>query len=234
MKIASIVLGSAVTAVLLLALVVTRLMVLVPVKEEIEIRDVETVTLPEPPVPPVEEIPEEDVPPPPPLAVTDLRITENLSQPALPVALTKVDPRLAVDTFFTDQLPAPLPTFAKPRPRPVVKRSSPKPKRPTIKRQLPKPKSEYALSELDRKPRLIRNPSVTFPRNIRDARSGRVVVRVAILPSGRSQYLSTISSTHSALLPLARRIANGSRFTSPTRHGKPVRAVMIWPIIIKK
>ncbi|MFK7911205.1 MAG: energy transducer TonB [Akkermansiaceae bacterium] len=234
MKLNSIILGIATTAVLLAVLVVTRMMVLTTTAKEFEIREIETVSLPEPPPPPAEEIPEEEVPPPPPPALADLRTTPDMTQPALPVATLKVDPTLAVDTFFSDQPPSPLPTIAKPRPKPVAKVKAPKPIRPTVKRQPPKPKSQYALGELDRKPRLLRNPSVTFPRSIRGASSGRVVVRVAILPSGRSQYVSTVSSTHAELIPLARRIANGSRFTPPTRQGKPVKAVMTWPITIKK
>lgn len=218
---------------LLLALVATRLMVLTPEHAEYEIREVDTVELPEPPPPP-EEIPEEDIPPPPPPAVVDLRTTPDINQPALPVANLKIDPKLAVDTFFSDQPPAPLPVVQKPRPKPTAKPSKPKRTSPVVRKSPPKPKSQYSLGELDKKPRLIRNPRVTFPRSIRNASQGRVVVRIAILPSGRSQYLSTVSSTHSALTPLARRIANGSRFTPPTRQGRPVKAVMTWPIIIKK
>lgn len=234
MKLKSIILGIATTAVLLTVLVATRLMVVITKPAEFEIREVETVSLPEPLPPPAEEIPEEDVPPPPPPALADLQTTLDVSQPALPVAVAPVDPRLTVDTFFSDQPPSPLPTVVKPKPRPVAQPSRPKPSRPKVKRLPPKPKSQYSLGELDRKPRLLRNPSVTFPRSIRNASSGRVVVRVAILPSGRSQFVSVISSTHPDLIPAARRIANGSRFTPPTRQGKPVKAVMSWPITIKK
>ncbi len=234
MKLKSIILGVAITAALLSVLVATRLMTLITVSPEFEIREVETVSLPEPPPPPPEEPVDEDIPPPPPPALSNLTITPDLSQPALPVVKMQVNPQLAVDTFFTDQPPAPLPTVTRPTPRVVVKPKVKTPSRPKIKQAPPKPKSQYSLGELDKKPRLLRNPSVTFPRSIKGASSGRVTVRVAILPSGRSQFVSVISSTHPALIPLAQRIANGSRFTPPTRHGKPVKAVMTWPIIIKK
>ncbi|MEJ6573212.1 MAG: energy transducer TonB [Akkermansiaceae bacterium] len=234
MKLKSIILGIAVTTVLLGVLVATRMMVLTNASAEFEIREIETVSLPEPPLPPPEEPEDEELPPPPPPALADLAMTPDVSQPALPVVKMQVNPRLAVDTFFTDQPPAPLPVVSKPKPRPVVKPTIRKPVSPTIKQAPPKPKSQYSMGELDKKPRLLRNPSVTFPRSIGNATSGRVVVRVTILPSGKSQFLSVSSSTHSALIPLAKRIANGSRFTPPTRHGKPVKAVMTWPIIIKK
>ena len=61
MKLKSIILGIATTAVLLTVLVATRLMVVITKPAEFEIREVETVSLPEPPPPPAEEIPEEDV-----------------------------------------------------------------------------------------------------------------------------------------------------------------------------
>ncbi|BDS08307.1 hypothetical protein NT6N_33470 [Oceaniferula spumae] len=237
MKLKSIILGIATTAVLLAVLVATRMMVLTKTTPEFEIREIETVALPEPPPPPSEEVVTDDPPPPPPPSLADLTHTLDVSQPAMPVSNVKVDPTLAVDPFYTDQPPAPLP-------KPVVKRPTPKPKvsKPTVKSPLrprvkptpPKPKSQYSLGELDRKPRLLRNPSVRFPSSIRNASSGRVVVRVAILPSGRSQFLSVISSTHPALVSAAKTIANGSRFTPPTRQGKPVKAVMTWPITIKK
>lgn len=234
MKFKSIILGMAVTTVLLGVLVATRMMVLSTYSPEFEIRTIETISLPEPPAPPPEELVDETPPPPPPPALSDLAMTPDISQPALPVVNAQMNPHLAVDTFFTDQPPAPLPIVSRPKPRPVSKpvvRSRP---RPTMKVLPPQPKSQYSLGELDKKPRLLRNPSVIFPRSIRNTNSGRVVVRIAILPSGKSQFVSVSSSTHPALIPLARRIANGSRFTPPTRQGKPVKAVMTWPIIIKK
>lgn len=238
MKLKSIILGIATTAVLITVLVATRMMLLTRVEPEFEIREIETVELPEPPPPPPEEQVEEDTPPPPPPAIADLSPALDVSQPVLPVMNIKVDPRIAVDTFFTDQPPAPLP-------KPIVKRPvartkvTAKPKttykpKTRVKVAPPKPKSQYSVGELDRKPRLLRNPSVSFPRSIKNASSGRVVVKVAILPSGKSQFLSVLSSTHPALIPAAKRIASGSRFTPPTRRGVAVKAVMTWPIIIKK
>lgn len=234
MSIKSIILGIAVTAVLLAVLVATRLMALTPVEHEFEIREVETVSLPEPPSPPAETLPAEKAPPPPPPALLDLRSTPDVSQAELPVSHLRVDPRIDIDTFFADQPPAPLPVMEEPAPeqRPEVSiQSSPKPR---MEAAPPKPKSEYSLGELDQQPRLLRNPSVVFPRSIRDTDSGRVVVQVAILPSGSSQFISVVSSTHDELIPLARRIADGSRFTPPTRQGKAVKAIMTWPITIKK
>ena len=68
MKLKSIILGVATTAVLLLVLLAPRMMVLDNTVKEFDIREIETVSLPEPPPPPLEEVPEDDVPPPPPPA----------------------------------------------------------------------------------------------------------------------------------------------------------------------
>jgi len=239
MKLKSIILGIAITAVLMTVLVATRMMSLTQKEPEFEIRDVEVASLPEPPPPAPEDPSEDDQPPPPPPAIADLSPTLDISQPPLPVMTIKVDPRLAVDPFYTDQPPSPLPkpvakrpVAAKPKVKPKVRVKSPT--KPRVRPKPPKPKSQYSVGELDRKPRLVRNPSVRFPSSIKNANKGRVVVRVIIHPSGKSQFVSVVSSSHPALVPAARRIANGSRFTAPTRQGKAVKAVMTWPITIKK
>lgn len=236
MKLKSIFLGTAITAILLAMLVATRMMVLTTPATEYEVREIETVSLPEPLPPAPDEAVEDDIPPPPPPALADLSVTLDVSQPAIAISPIKVDPQLAVETFFSDLPPSPLPkpVVKRPTAKPSILKTPKGPARPIMK-HAPAPKSQYSIGELDQKPRLLRNPSVSFPRSIRNAKSGRVVVRVAILPSGRSRFLSVVSTTHPALVSPAKRIANGSRFTPPTRHGKPVKlAVMTWPITIKK
>ena len=121
MNLKSIILGCAITVVLLAVLVATRMMVLTQATPEFEIREVDTVSLPEPPPPPPEQAPAEDVPPPPPPALEDLHVSLDVSQPVLPVSLQRVNPRMAVDSFFTDEPPAPLPVIAKATPRQVAK-----------------------------------------------------------------------------------------------------------------
>lgn len=229
----SIILGIAATVALLAVLVATRLMVLSPVEHEFEIREIETVSLPEPPSPQEEPLLPEDSPPPPPPVMEDLRPAIDMSQPVILISNQAIDPRLSIDAFFTDQPPAPLPDVEVVQPKVAESAIKSKP-RPQVKSALPQPKSEFSLGELDQQPRLLRNPSVIFPRSIKDASSGSVVVRVAILASGRSEFISVVSSTHEDLVPLAKRIASGSRFTPPTRQGKAVKAIMTWPITIKK
>lgn len=222
------------TGLLLTVLVGTRMMVGADSVPEFEIREVETVALPEPPPPPEQQDTPVHEPPPPPPALANLKLVMDVNQPALPVSRERVDPRIPVDTFFTDEPPAPLPSVAKPVAKPVSKPTIEPAPRPVMKAESVTAKSEYSLGELDQQPRLLRNPSVVFPSTIKDANSGRVVVRVAILPSGRCEFVAVVSTTHPELVPLAQRIASGSRFTPPTRQGEAVKAVMTWPITIKK
>jgi len=153
MQLKSIFLGIAITAILLAMLVATRMMVLTTPIEEFEIRDIDTVELAEPPPPAPEEEVMDDVPPPPPPALADLSVTLDVNQPAIPVSPMKVDPTLAVDTFFSDLPPSPLP-------RPVVKRPTAKHKGPVGPKTISRPKvkhvapvkSQYSIGELDQKP----------------------------------------------------------------------------------
>ena len=141
MKLKSIILGIATTAVLITVLVATRMMLLTRAEPEFEIREVETVAIAEPPPPAPEEVSEDDPPPPPPPALADLPQIMDVNQAALPVAEMKVDPRLAVDTFFTDQAPSPLPVVKKPAPKPTVK-AKPRVKSPPRPRVKPKPPAQ--------------------------------------------------------------------------------------------
>lgn len=199
--------------------------------------EVSIAPLPEPPPPPPEEPPlEEETPPPPPPSLENLLPSPDPSIPEVPVVDTPHKPTLGLETFFSDNNPAPLPrvqvsrptkkTIVKAKPRTPVRRHRPRPKPPV--------KSSYSAGELDSKPRVVYHPRVRFPSSIHNASSGKVVVVVRIDPRGKSHFISIRSSTHSALAPIARRIANQSRFTPPLHRGKPVTATMIWPITIKR
>ncbi len=252
MHIRSIILGIAVTAVLLCVLVLTRVMVTDAEVKEFEIREVEIASLPEPPEPESLEQtePEESAPPPPQLSVPDLSVSLDISQVALPTTNSAVDPKLTIDSFELDIAPSPLPVVPVAR----VKKSAPKVvkkasrTKTTVKRSKPsksKPKppkqpkavavkSSYSLNELDSNPRHLRSPSIRFPSKLRGVSSGRVVARIVILPSGKTKLVSILSSSHSALTPLAKKIANGSRFSVPRYKGKAVKVIRDWPIVIKK
>jgi len=103
MKLKSIILGVAITAVLLCVLVATRLMETTREIQEFEIREVETVTLPEPPVPEsASESSEQDQLPTPPPALADLSPSVDVSLPSIPVPKWETPSHLTVDPFFSD------------------------------------------------------------------------------------------------------------------------------------
>lgn len=126
-------------------------------------------------------------------------------------------PALEVETFFVDEPPA----IISPDVDLIL---------------LPKKenkKTHYVLGELDGKPRLIFHPKVTFPPSMRNLKEIRMVIRVEIFPSGKSEFLTILSITHDDLIAIAATIGNGSLFTPPLSNGKTVRAILTWPITIK-
>lgn len=234
MKFSGIVVGMVVAALLLVLLGLTRLFTPSGKAPDLQLREIEIATLPEPPPPPPEE-PPPDAPPPPP-ALTEVAEVPDPTMVPIPKADVPMDITMPVDPFFTDVAPAPLPVVREaPRPRPVVK-STP---RPTSKpKPVPRPamKSTYSVNELDGKPRLLRHGRASFPSSLarRGVSQGTVTLRVELSNSGGVRVLGVISATHQELVSAARRVASGSRFTPPTKNGQRVKAIMSWPIVIKK
>jgi protein TonB len=212
-------------AAVLLLLVAARMLVARAEISDLEIREIEISTEPEPPPPP----PPEEPPPlqPPPPALTQVEAVADPLRVPVPKADAPVDVTMPVDAFFTEIAPAPLPVTERPRSSPSATRPAP-----------PKPvaKSRFSLSELDGRPRLLRHPSVAFPRELasRGVRSGTVVLEVELSTSGSVSVRKVLSTSHPELVAPARRVAAGSRFTSPKRNGQPVKAVMRWPITIQQ
>ena len=238
MKYSSILLGLAAAALLLVVLGLTRLIVGRTVEVDLEIREVEIAVLPEPPPPPPEDPPPE-VPPPPPSLVNIAAVPDPTRVP-VPKATMPMAIDAPMDLFSADLAPAPLPVPApvvRPRPKPTVK---PKP-RPTP-RSTPKPppppvvKSHYSAGELDGQPRLIRHGSTPFPTSLsrQGVTRGTVTLEVELSERGSVRVRRVISATHPELVSGAKRVAAGSRFTAPKKNGKAVKAIMRWPITIKK
>ncbi|GAA5480909.1 energy transducer TonB [Haloferula sargassicola] len=240
MKISGILVGIVVAALLLALLGLTRLLTPSGKVPDIELREIEITTLPEPPPPPPEE-PPPDAPPPPP-ALTEVAEVPDPTLVPIPKADVPMDITMPVDPFFTDVAPAPLAVVKeapRPRPRPVAKTPSRPTPRPASKpRPAPKPamKSTYSVGELDGKPRLLRHGRASFPSSLarKGVSQGTVTLRVELSTSGGVRVLGVISATHQELVSAARRVASGSRFTAPTKNGQRVKAVMSWPIVIKK
>ncbi len=236
MKYGSLLIGIAASGALLLLLAVTRLFAVRVEAASLDIRQIELATLPKPPPPPP---PPEEPPPenPPPPAVTTVEELPDPTRVPLPKAGIPLRLDAPVTTFFTNLDPAPLPepvVASRPSPRKPVsrtpRRSPPAPPPP------PRQKSHYRASELDGKPQLLRHGSTIFPSALarQGVTRGRVVLEVELDERGKVRVRRVISSSHPELIPGAKRVAAGARFTAPTRHGRPVKAVMRWPIVIRK
>lgn len=231
MKFTSTVLGLTMAAALLALLGLTRLIMPEIPTANLEVREIEIAALPEPPPPPPEEPPPMEPPPPP--AIANISNVPDPTRVAIPKVEVPMDLEVPVDTFFTDIEPAPLP-------KPVVRQVAPKP-RPATRPSRPSPppvvtKSHYSISELDSKPRLLRHGSAAFPSSLarKGVTQGTVNFEVELSTSGRVSVRRVVSASHSELVSPARRIASSARFTAPTRNGQPVKAVMRWPITIRK
>ena len=191
---------------------------------DVTVREVNVATL-TPPPPPIEEPPPRELTPPPPPALTQISALPDPSRVPVPQAQLPMDIKAPVENFFADMAPPPLPTLAQPEPTPV---------RPPVRP--PAPPSHIDVKDLDGMPRLLTHGSAVFPSALarRGVRQGTVVLEVEIATSGAVTVRRVVSSTHHELVAPARRVAVPARFTTPKYKGKPVKAVMRWPITIKK
>ncbi|WP_193213856.1 energy transducer TonB [Luteolibacter marinus] len=235
MRIPSTIVGIVVAAMLLAVLGLTRLLTPGGQLPEIEVREIEITAMPDPPPPPPEDEPPPDAPPPPP-SLTEISDVPDPTRVPVPKADVPMDLSTPVDPFFTDIAPAPLPqpVVAKARPKVETRR----PAKPTPAKRPPAPsrKSHYSVGELDSKPRLIRHGPATFPSSLarKGVTSGTVMFEVELNERGSVSIRRVISSSHPEIVAPARRVALGSRYTAPTRHGQPVKLIMRLPVTIKK
>lgn len=138
-----------------------------------------------------------------------------------------------VENFFTDLAPAPLPV----EPEKVTPRTQPPVKLPPKITTTPQvAKTHYNSNELDSIPRLLRKGTATFPVSLarQGVKSGTVTLEVELSTTGSVTVRSVISSSHKELIESARKVAIGSRYTSPKRNGQAVKAIMRLPIVIQK
>ncbi len=242
MFIKSIVTGTVITAILVAVLAATRLMEVKSDPADLTLYEIEAVVIPAPPEPPIEEEQEmqeqqEEVETIPlaPIPAMDLIADASMDSTPLPLTTASFDPQLAVSPFEIDREPAGLPTaIAPPRIKPVVSGSS-KPnlnmKPPPTLREVEK--SHYSPSELDRNPQELRKGSFTWPSNATGT-SGSVKLLLEITTTGKVSVISVLSSTDPNLTTAAKRVAENSRFTSPTYRGKPVNSKFYKTYHLKK
>ncbi|QTN33231.1 energy transducer TonB [Akkermansiaceae bacterium] len=235
MNLRSTITGIAASAILLAVLGIARLFTVQADIPDLTVRDVETVVFePPPPPPPAEETP--DTPPPPP-ALTEVSAIPDPTRIPVPLAEVPMDITAPVEDFFTDPAPAALP--APPKPSPPRQRAVSEQlfrKEENYRKAPPVEKSHYSTGELDGTPRLLRHGSAPFPSDLarKGVSRGTVTFEVELSTSGTVSIRSVVSATHRELVAPARRIASGARFTPPSKDGRPVKAIMRWPIVIEK
>jgi len=184
--------------------------------------------LPAPPPPPPPDTPDE---PPPPQRVELPRLEPRLD-PSAPPLKAQLDPNLdlTMKTAMFELEVDPPPT---PSPRSQPRSTS----RPRTSRPSPQPvmRTTYSAGELDSRPRLRYAPSITYPTELlrQGIKHGRVVVEVTIDTSGRVSVRRVLSSTHPRFSSLARSVASRSRYTTPTKNGRPVKAIYRWPLVFR-
>jgi protein TonB len=224
--------GIAASAILLAVLGIARLFTVPSNIPDLEIREVDTVIFEPPPPPPVEETP--DTPPPPPPALMEVSSLPDPTRIPVPRADVPMDITAPVEDFFADLEPAPLPSPPKPPASPKAGSSQQFFRKE--QNYQPAAKSRYSAGELDSMPRVLSYGSFEFPSSLarKGVNQGTVTLEVEISASGASTIRRVISSTHPELIPQARRVATGARFTVPKHKGKPVKAILSWPIVLKK
>ena len=91
----------------------------------------------------------------------------------------------------------------------------------------------FGFGELDEIPRLVREGRFRYPPNSPRGR-GEAFVRLLVYveKDGRVSVQKVIDFSHREFIDAATRMAQDSRFSSPTRRGEAVRSKYEWPIRI--
>jgi len=215
-------------------------------EKDLKVFDIEVVEIPEPPAPEFtepEEEQSENLPPPPTPDIEIVDTLENIDRPEITLSPLTVSIDTPVDIFRETSDVADLP----PPPKPVVKKSPPKKKyhpvttsqkSPPKKKYTPpapkKPtKSQYNIGELDSAPKLVRTGRFSWPRSAQGT-EGKVVMKLKITKSGKVEVISVLSSSNSSLNSSAMKVAKGTRFTPPRKHGQVVEAIYTKTFYLKK
>lgn len=226
MNLKNLIFGIVVTAFLVVGLGATRLMKVTEPEELLELTEIEPITLTPPPEPLVIEQNQEmaETTPPPPF-FADLRTDLSIDSIALPSANQPVSLDTEVDLFSQDLAPAdlPSPTKAKPKVKPVAKRTVPKAKKSTA----------IGVGDLDAKPRVLRLGRFRWPSSVRDEQV-RAQVIVEIDTNGSVTLLEIKSCSHPAFKSTLPRVVQGCRFSAPKYKGQNVKVSYAWNLILQK
>lgn len=237
MIIRSLLIGLASTGLLVALLVLSRILG-APAPKTIELLEIETVVLEEPPPPPDLSEPEDPKdPPPPPAPKIELPSElDDLEAPEVALSLNRLDLKTPIEPFHTDTAPAKIPVIRQPEPTPKpTTKPTPRPSEPRTPKVVRPPvrKAYYAPSELDSLPTAIRTGQFRWPPRARGTR-GSVRLEIEIDENGRVSVIGVLSTTDPALSSAASQVARGSRFTAPRKNGQKVKARFSKTYVLKK
>ena len=89
----------------------------------------------------------------------------------------------------------------------------------------------FNLAELDRKPRLLRKPSIKYPPTLKRQKvEGDVKLLVLINERGSVKVLKVLSSSHPEFTEAATKAVERSRYEAPKKGGQAVRTKFLLPV----
>lgn len=89
------------------------------------------------------------------------------------------------------------------------------------------------VEELDSIPRLLSNNRISFPRQMRERGIDRVTTKVEIIidQQGKAYVKKIIDPVYPEMVEVIRKAINDSRFTIPTKNGRPVQAIYLYTLV---
>ena len=88
------------------------------------------------------------------------------------------------------------------------------------------------VKDLDRIPRLVSTNRISFPRELRQRGITEIatVVEIIIDQSGQAYVKKIVDPVYPEMIEIIRKAINDSRFTVPTKNGRPVQAVYLYTL----
>lgn len=91
----------------------------------------------------------------------------------------------------------------------------------------------FEVEELDQAPRLVSNNRISFPRELTRRGLNRIETQVEIIidQHGKAFVRKIIDPGYPEMIEVIRKAINDSRFTVPTKDGRPVQAVYLYTLV---
>jgi protein TonB len=89
------------------------------------------------------------------------------------------------------------------------------------------------VKELDKIPRLVSTNRVSFPKEMRDRGINRIATKVEIIidQNGQAFVKKIVDPVYPEMIDVIRKAINDSRFTVPTKDGRPVQAIYLYTLV---